>query len=89
MNMIINLESPKFGTHINFSVHMKLPVSFFHIICHQLSTAVNNCQQLITVDENEVQPRELKFSININFSVHMKISVNFLSYRPSSAVNSW
>ena len=41
----------KFGTYINFSVHMKISVYFFFI------AAVISCQQLKTGDENENQPR--------------------------------
>ena len=54
----------KFGTHINFSVHMKISVKF---VSYQLSSVVSSCQLLITVDENENQPRELKLSTPINF----------------------
>ena len=32
----------KFGTSINFSMYIKITVYFFHINCHQLSTADDN-----------------------------------------------
>ena len=51
-------------------------------------TAVISCQKLLTADENENQPRELKFATSINFSVNIKIPVKFYSYQLSSAVNS-
>ena len=69
----------KFGTSIDFSIYMNLPLKFFfHISCHQLSTARNSWLKLISVDENWNQPRELKFVTHINFSVQMIISVDFL-----------
>ena len=46
-------------------------------LSYQLSSAVNSCQQLITVNENENQPRELKFGKSINFSVYINIPVIF------------
>ena len=58
---------------------MKIPVNFIRISPHELSAAVTSCKQLITVNENKNQPRELKFGVCINFSVHMKILVQFLS----------
>ena len=54
-----------------------------------MSSAVNSWWQLIKVDENENEPRELKFGTDINFSMYIKIPVKFLSYQLSSAVNSW
>ena len=79
----------KFSTSINLSVYIKIPVNFFS---YQLSSTGISCQrlsagwkQLITVDENENQPRELKFGKSINLSVYIKILVIFFSYLPSSA----
>ena len=46
----------KFGTHINYNVHIKILVEFFS---HQLSSVVKSCQQLLTADKNEKRPREL------------------------------
>ena len=63
--MKLNLES--------FSVYMKIPVNFSK---YQLSTAFSSWRQLISVDENEGQHRDLKFGIHINFSVHLKTPVN-------------
>ena len=68
---------------------MKISVIFFHISCHQLSTALKSWWRLIKVDENQNQPRELKFGISIHFSVYIKIPVDFFSYQLSLAVNSW
>ena len=45
-------------------------------------SAVIGCQQLITVDENEMQHRRLKFGTRINFRAHVQIPGNFFSYQP-------
>ena len=67
-------------------LYIKISVEFFS---YQLSSAVKSCQQLITVDENENLPRNLKFGISINFSVYRQIPVELFSYQLSSAVNSY
>ena len=86
--MKIKLESWN-SAQVSTCVYMKIPVNFFYISCHQLSTAVNSWWQLLTADENENQARELKFGTSINFSVYIKIPVEFFSYQLSLAVNSW
>ena len=58
-----------FGTHINFNVHIKIPVIFFP---YQLSSVVNSCQQLETVNESENQPKELLFGTHITLWVCIK-----------------
>ena len=42
-------------------------------------SAINSCQQPITVDENENQPRESQFGKHTNFTVQMKIPDIFFS----------
>ena len=67
---MINLKN-FLGTSIHFSLYMKILVKFFFI------SAVISCQQLMTVDDNVNQPRELKFGTGNNFSVNIKLSVEF------------
>ena len=70
-------------------MYIKIPVKFFS---YQLSSAVNSWLQVVTADENENHPRELKFGTHINFSVHMKISIIFFHsscHQLSVAVNTY
>ena len=69
----------KFGTHINFSVQMKIPVIFFILV-------VISCQQLKTVDENENQTRELKFGAHITLRGCIKHPAPHFLYQVSSAI---
>ena len=72
-------REPKFGTHINFSVHIKVPVKFFfHSSCHQLRT----------VDENENQPREPKFDTSITLRVCIKHPTQHFLHQLSPNINS-
>ena len=64
---------------------MKIPLNFF---LQQLSSAVKSCQQLLTADKNENQPRELKFGTGISFRRSMKIPSKKNLWQLSSAVNS-
>ena len=52
-------------------MYINIQVNLFFI------SAVIRCQQLITVDEKENQPRELKFGTHIIFSVQMKNPIIF------------
>ena len=69
--------------HINFSVHPKIPINFFS---YQLSSAVNICQQLKTVDENKNQPRELRFGTQITLGVCIKHQTQHFLYQLSLAI---
>ena len=54
-------------------------------------SAINSCQQPITVDENENQPRESQFGTHTNFTVQMKIPDIFFQiscHQLPTAVNS-
>ena len=47
------------------------------------------CQQLITVDENENQPREMKFGTQVTFSVYIKIPVEKVRISFHRVYESW
>ena len=83
MKVKINLESWNLAKISQIEHTWKFQSNFIHISCHQLSTAVKSLWQLIKVDENEKQPRELKFGAGINFSVYIKIPINFSFYQLS------
>ena len=87
--MKFKLESWNLAQVSTLVCTQKFQSNFFHISCHQLSTAVNSWWQLITVDENENQLRELKFGTSINIRLYIKIPVELFSYQLSSAVNSY
>ena len=88
MKIKINLESWNLAKISPIECTWKFQSNFIHISCYQLSTAVNSWWQLITVDENWNQLRELKFGTSIKIRLYIKISVEFFSYQLSSAVNS-
>ena len=54
---------------------------------YQLSSAVNSCQQLKTIDENENQPRELKFGTDITWRLCIQHPAQHFLYQLSSAIN--
>ena len=65
---------------MNFSVYNNNPVK---LLSYQLSSAVNSCQQLMTVDENENQLRELWHRYKLQYVP--KNPVEFCSYHLSTA----
>ena len=71
----------RFGTNINLLCKWKFQLSFFHISCHQLSTAKNSRQ-------NENHPKELKFGAHISLRVCIKHPAHNFLYQLSSAINS-
>ena len=56
---INNSSDIKFGTHITFMMWMI--ITFFNVF--------TSCQQLLTADDSENQPKELKFGKYITFKV--------------------
>ena len=81
MKMEISLESLNLA-QVSTSVCTKNSSHFFFI------SAVISCQELITVDENGNQPRELKLGTHITLTVCIKHPAQHFVYQLSLAINS-